>query len=472
MVCAGRAEAFTPGHDAEVDRRVERLVDDGKYAEATQILDEELRALPEGPARRARRNLLAIQAANISRVAVPFDGCRAVLAGLRVADNYLRDFERAFGADGRQTDEFVGMSEIRERFAGLRGEHGCAEEGPAPPYGARESADAPDSKRARRTYPLPRVFVGLGVGTGVGLARGAAELTYRQYFPTSAEFTYGPAEFSCAVARWGAAGGALPSAARLQGALGMLPAAQYAPYDVMTLVTSYDQDSCGERQPVETAVASAPLHVAPEVGVRVTRALVISGFARLQVMTGSRVFRQDTSLAAAESYSKDIVSAEPRGVRARPGFTAAGGVKIKYFLGQDGRRFRGFVGGMIGVGSARLRAPLGFASDRNGNSVPDDQETAVDSDASNPCLPVWPYGDPTCGAGQSVALAGLVTKNTDSKQSVDTVRLGGWFVGGLVGFHYQAARRFALYAELGVSVWFPRTTSALVDLTLGPVLTF
>ena len=44
---------------------------------------------------------------------------------------------------------------------------------------------------------------------------------------------------------------------------------------------------------------------------------------------------------------------------------------------------------------------MGFANDKNGNSVPDDQESAFDADAANPCLPVWPYGGGGCGNDQN-----------------------------------------------------------------------
>lgn len=481
LVCAvPAASASSPRQDQEIERRVGQLVDAGKYPEATQLLVDQLKTLPEGRANRSRRNLFAIQAANICKLAVRVDGCGAIRSGLRLADDYLREFERTFGASARTTDEFIGMAELREHFVGLRDLHACPPESLPelmdPPPSPVERAPEPTPRRPPAPKPeprgLPRVFLQLGVGTGVGLARGVAELTYRQYTPASNDFTYGPAEFSCAIARWGAAGGALPDAVRLQGALNMLPADRYAPYDISTLVSNYDAPRCAEHHRINGGVASAPLHLAPELGVRVTRALVISGFARLQVLTGSRVFSQDTSLAAATSYEQDVISPNPTGVRIKPGFTAAGGLKLKYFLGRESRRFRGFVGGMIGLGVARLRAPLGFVNDRNGNSVPDDRESAVDADATHSCLPVWPYGGPACGAEASMTLAGQVARATDREPRVDTVRLGSGFVGALVGFNYQVAPRFALFAEVGVAVWFPRTTSMLVDLTLGPVLTF
>ena len=159
-------------------------------------------------------------------------------------------------------------------------------------------------------------------------------------------------------------------------------------------------------------------------------------------------------------------------MRTKPGFTGAGGIKIKYFLGQDDQKFRLFVGGMVGGGFARLRVPMGFANDKNGNSVPDDQESAFDADAVNPCLPVWPYGGGGCGNDQQIIFAGQVAMNADKAQRVDTVRIGGGFIGGLFGFNYQIVKNFALFGEIGVSVWFPKTSSFLIDLTVGPAITF
>lgn len=318
---------------------------------------------------------------------------------------------------------------------------------------------------------LPRVFINIGLGTGLGVARGVADQSYQQYSPANSNFTYGPSEFACSVARWYSGNSPLPDATGFQNALtGLNDPTKYGGYSAMALGAAYNPDECGEHHPVKTGMASAPFHLAPEIGIRVSRALVISGFARLQLVTGSKVYRDDPSLDLTKSYNESVVSANPEGIRTKPGFTAGGGIKIKYFLGQDDQKFRLFVGGMVGGGFARLRVPMGFANDRNGNSVPDDQETAIDSDAANKCLPVWPYGGATCGAGAPTAAA--VAMSADKSQRIDTVRIGGGFVGGLFGFNYQIVKNFALFGEIGVSVWFPRTSSFLIDLTLGPAITF
>ena len=52
------------------------------------------------------------------------------------------------------------------------------------------------------------------------------------------------------------------------------------------------------------------------------------------------------------------------------------------------------------------------------------------------------------------------------------MRIGGGFIGATFGFNYQLVKNFALFAEVQVSVWFPKTSSFLIDLNLGPVITF
>ncbi len=337
----------------------------------------------------------------------------------------------------------------------------------------KEVVEKPKEKpKPKPKSVMPRVFINIGLGTGLGLARGVADQSYKQYSPANTGFTYGPAEFACSIARWHAGSGGLPDPVEFQNALTGLDPSQFAGYDAMTLSANYQQDKCGDHHPVKTGMASAPFHIAPEIGVRIGRALVISGFARLQVVTGSKVIRDDPGLDLATSYNQNVISANPEGVRTKPGFTGAGGIKIKYFLGQDDQKFRLFVGGMVGGGFARLRVPMGFANDKNGNSVPDDQESAFDADAVNPCLPVWPYGGGGCGNDQQIIFAGQVAMNADKAQRVDTVRIGGGFIGGLFGFNYQIVKNFALFGEVGVSVWFPKTSSFLIDLTVGPAITF
>ncbi|MBL9099318.1 MAG: hypothetical protein JNL82_00085 [Myxococcales bacterium] len=337
----------------------------------------------------------------------------------------------------------------------------------------KEEAPKPVEKPKEKPKSLlPRVFINIGLGTGLGVARGTADQSYKQYSPFNSGFTYGPAEFACSVARWYAGNTGLPDATGFSNALNGLTDAQIAGYDRNTLMMNYDQGKCGEHHPVKTGMASAPFHIAPEIGIRVSRALVISGFARLQVVTGSKVYRDDPELDLATSYNNNVISPNPQGVRSKPGFTGAGGIKIKYFLGQDDQKFRLFVGGMVGGGFARLRVPMGFANDRNGNSVPDNQEVAQDADALNSCLPVWPYGGPACGDVSQINLAGQVAMAADDAQRIDTVRIGGGFVGAVFGFNYQIVKNFALFAEIDLGVWFPKTSSFLIDLTLGPAITF
>mgnify|MGYP007011823060 CR=1 FL=1 len=353
------------------------------------------------------------------------------------------------------------------------------------------------SKRPQTTSGLPRVFLNLGVGTGFGIARGTADFTYQQYTPGSSGSLYGAREQACAIERWQAAGSPLAAnqaefasnLANVQGAgMNVLP-----PGGAMSLINAYDPTYCSARHPVSTGFASAPFHIAPEIGVRIGRAFVLSLYTRLQVVTGARIETDDPSKDLARSFAEDVRSPNPDGYRQRPDFTWAVGLKAKYFFGKDASKFRLFAGGFAGGGFTRLRVPMGFSNDRNGNSVPDSQEVAL-SGSLDPntgfilpetCVPVWPYNngceprppmgttDPNNLGSQEDALTAAVRDNTpNGDERVDTVTIGPGFVGALFGFHYQLHKNFAVFAELGIGGWFPNTGSALIDLSLGPAITF
>lgn len=342
--------------------------------------------------------------------------------------------------------------------------------------------DVPKPKEPEKPPPpkhtLPRFFLHLGFGTGVGVARGVADQTYSQYTPAGG-FNYGLKEFACALARWSSGTSDLPAnSADYLNKMGGTVMTYGAPYNmsINELATAYNADECSEHHAIKGGMASAPFHVTPEFGGRIGKKIVLSGFARLQLVTGSKVFRDDPEAALSASYMNDVINPNPEGVRTKPGFTAAGGLKLRYFLGNDEKKFRLYVGGFLGGGFSRLRVPMGFANDRNGNSVPDDKEAAFDN-GSGVCVPVWPYQYDCANPNSPQSLAAVqqaatVAGNADKSQRVDTVRIGGGFVGALFGFHYQVVKNFALFGELNVGVWFPRTTSLLIDLNVGPAITF
>lgn len=355
---------------------------------------------------------------------------------------------------------------------------------------------------------LPRVWINLGVGTGFGVARGGAELTYQQFNPADPNFQYGPSQEACAIARWFGKDGSLPgNGAELGAAMlaienqvpgsmptGLLQIAQSDPTGVQ-LDAIYDSGQCGERHPIKGGMASSPFFIAPEVAVRIGKKFSLGLFSRLQVVTGSKVFRGDDpnanvdfAAAYANMRGEDPVSQTlvvPQGEQDKPPFTWALGLKAKYFFGKDDKKFRVFLGGFAGYGRARLRVPMGFANDHSGNSIPDDQEVSCDApldpvsltyDCLDPnAAPVWPYNLSTedSGAGQiDRDRAGLIQTAADSAQRIDTVALGQGFVGILVGFNFQLHKNFALFAEFDAGAWFPNTTSGLFDLSLGPAITF
>jgi hypothetical protein len=333
---------------------------------------------------------------------------------------------------------------------------------------------------------LPRMFVNIGIGTGFGIARGTAEQTYQQFTPGPGSMSYGLREQACAVERWYAANAPLArdpvefgqhlSAISMIGP-GVLPAAQ------ADLAAAYDASYCGQRHPVTTGMASAPLHITPEIGLRVSRNIYISLYARLQVVTGSRVFTEDPTKQATESFNLDVRSGNPEGFRRKPPFSFAIGAKFKYFFGKDEKKFRLFAGAFAGYGFARLRVNMGFSNDRNGNSVPDTIESGLSgpTDAmgfvnADTCVAVWPYNNgclSNADGDTDRSLADQVRINTKASDTrIDTVKLGPGMIGGLFGFHYQIIKYFAIFAELNIGGWFPNTSSVLFDLNVGPSITF
>ncbi len=367
---------------------------------------------------------------------------------------------------------------------------GDADPGEGSDEGGEDADKGEDAKPARGKSSLPRVFINLGIGTGVGIARGTAELTYEQYTPGIPGAVYGPAEQACAIERWyGDPNGLAQDPFTFQQHLAAIEpygAVPYTPGDEdarARLSSVYDPGYCGKRHPVSTGLAVAPFHIAPEIGVRVGRAVVVSVFGRLQVVTGSKVFTDDTTLPQDVSYSTQVRSTTPPGVQQKPGFTWAIGAKVKYFFGKDDRKFRLFGGGFAGYGQARLRVPMNFSNDRNGNSVPDLGEVGLtgplnDMQQVDPdtCVPVWPYNNGCVGgevgqADRDLAV-GLRNATPRDDERVDTVVIGPAMFGAVFGFHYQLHKNFALFAELNVGAWLPATSSALFDLNLGPSITF
>jgi hypothetical protein len=55
---------------------------------------------------------------------------------------------------------------------------------------------------------------------------------------------------------------------------------------------------------------------------------------------------------------------------------------------------------------------------------------------------------------------------------VDTVAIGPGFIGALVGFNLQLHKHFAIFGELQLGGWFPKTGSFLIDFNVGPAITF
>jgi hypothetical protein len=340
------------------------------------------------------------------------------------------------------------------------------------PTGDGTTPEVEPDKPPKEPSALPRVWINIGLGTGFGIARVEAENTYSQYFPRGPE-AYGPAQAGCAIARWVAGDGDVTSltAAELSQAFSLYGAA--GTQDAM--IAAYDADTCAERHAVSTGFAPAPFHIAPEVSFRLGKRISLGVFSRLQIVSGAKVFRDDPNKDLATSFATDIRSIDPQGIKQKIAFSWAVGAKFKYFLGKETAKLRPFVGAFAGYGHTRLRVDMGFSNDRNGNSVPDTLEIGGDVDLTGSgCYPVWPYNgscsDPQTGGDN--LLAATVAQNADSANRIDVVRIGPVFFGALVGFNYQIVKNFALFGELQIGGWLPNHSSMLIDLSVGPSITF
>ncbi|PRQ00551.1 hypothetical protein [Enhygromyxa salina] len=352
-------------------------------------------------------------------------------------------------------------------------EQSCADEGPD----EVEPTVEDEPKKPKGPSSLPRVWINLGVGTGFGIAGlggGTAENTYRQFFPAGSQ-VYGPAESGCAIARWVAG----PRDVQDVPAAELIQAFDSfgAPGTTGDMMTAYNAEECAEHHPVSTGFAMAPFHIAPELSFRVGKRVSLGVYGRLQVVTGASMFRDDPGKDLTTSFAEDVRNPTPVGVKQTTKFTWAVGAKFKYFLGKETSKFRPFVGAFAGGGAARLRVNMGFANDRNGNSIPDDLEVGADTDLTGTgCYPVWPYNgactgdqtDPTSDTN----LAANVTATANSANRVDVARIGPFFFGALVGFNYQIVKNFALFGELHIGGWLPNDSSMLIDITVGPAITF
>ncbi|NVB42962.1 hypothetical protein G6O69_34390 [Pseudenhygromyxa sp. WMMC2535] len=333
-------------------------------------------------------------------------------------------------------------------------------------------ADEPEvEEKPKEESSLPRFWVNIGFGTGFGVASGTAENTYRQFFPRGAQ-AYGAAEAGCAIARWvaGEKDVSTVDATKLLAAFQSFG----APDQIDAMVASYDATACAERHPVSTGMAIAPFHIEPEFSFRLGNRVSLGVFSRLQVVTGAKLYRDDASKSLSTAYTEDVRSINPQGVRQKVAFSWTAGIKFKYFLGKDEWKIRPFVGAFAGYGHARLRVDMGFANDRNGNSVPDDVEIASDVDSTGSgCFPVWPYNN-ACDSGnnEDATIAQSVAQNADSSNRIDVVKIGPVFAGAMFGFSYQIAKHFALFGELQIGGYFPDQSSVLFDLVVGPSITF
>jgi hypothetical protein len=389
---------------------------------------------------------------NVAEVDIPAD---------QHGDANLEYFVYAFDASGNPAAN-LGLQDSPMTL-----EQSCKTDEPEEPVVVEE-----EPKKPKGPATLPRVWINLGVGTGFGIASGTAEHTYRQFFPRGQQ-EYGPAEAGCAIARWVAGTRDVTAV----GAPELIQAFDTfgSPGSTAAMMAAFNPNECAEHHPVSTGFASAPFHIAPEISVRIGKRFSLGVYSRLQVVHGAKVFRDDPTKPLQQSFLEDVYADAPVGVKQKIPFTFAVGLKFKVFLGKEHWKLRPFVGLAAGGGFARLRVNMGFANDRNGNSVPDNQEIGFDTNLAGDCFPVWPYNNACSGANMMAdnnKAAAVSTSPNSADSRIDTVRIGPGFVSALVGFNYQIVKNFGLFGELGLGGWFPDQGSFLIDLTVGPSITF
>jgi hypothetical protein len=385
--------------------------------------------------------------------------------------------QQAVANKGDQDNPLVLRSPQGGGAAAGGGEDGEGDEGEG-----EEPSGEDKPVRTKAAGELPRVMINLGLGTGFGLASGTAENTYRQLNPLANPLS--PTDQACQIARFSAQAQGIELASNpnefatdieyvrsLDGGAGSLLPAGITPF-------SYDPDTCSERHPVSSGFASSPFFIAPEIGVRAWKGLYFSLGSRLQVVNGTSLVDAAGDLEPVAAGQNTRLFPTFTGKEERAPLSWTINLKAKYYFGKR-PKFKMYGGGFGGYGEARLRVDMGFANDKNGNSVPDTNEVGgtapldpVTGLPAQGCIDVWPYVG-ACADPAVFQVAEFNRANADTATRVDTVVLGQGFVGGLFGVHYQVVKNFALFAEAQVGGWFGSGgASVLIDINLGPAITF
>ena len=311
--------------------------------------------------------------------------------------------------------------------------------------------------------------IGLGFGTGFGIAHGQADKTPQQFAPGEKRFVYGASEAACAAARWGGEGKGLPSETALWGNDRENPTSdsvfgRYAGSDNMASLwaMAYDAKSCANNHAVVSGLANAPLHIAPSFLYRVTSRFSVGLQARLQIFTGTNVY------APSNYQQASLLSSKPEGKKVSAGVPWSLSLEGRYEWLKEGAKLIPYVGGFAGYGTAKLRVDMGFAADVNGNSVPDNREVGCDNG-----LPVFPFNE-GCEVDGSPGdeLAKSVSQNASSKNVVDSVTIGSVMAGVSFGAQYLFSSHVGVAADMRAGLWFPKTSSLLIDVQVGPVFRF
>lgn len=151
----------------DIDREVEQLVEQQKFREAALRLGDEVQRLPEKHDTRVRRNELASQALNayIEAFRAESDDCGLARSGLSLADDYTQGLLSVYGPGAKNSDEYIGMTNLREELDRARNEHGCP--GPSATESAEPGSQAPAPAEATEQRGDRGLVVALAVSAGL-----------------------------------------------------------------------------------------------------------------------------------------------------------------------------------------------------------------------------------------------------------------------------------------------------------------
>lgn len=180
LVGAPGAAAAAPADD--VEKKIEGLLGQSRFAEAAELARAELDRVPESHDSRNKRNAIVALGVTAYESAFAADTrqCATIQAGIELADRYLSDLLAVYGGATRNADGYVGVAERRGELDKARASAGCpepvVEPGPKPvtePAGPGDPPQPETRAEPRLSRPL---LIGVGVSAGLTVVMVGASL--------------------------------------------------------------------------------------------------------------------------------------------------------------------------------------------------------------------------------------------------------------------------------------------------------